>query len=304
MKLFFSILILTVLLHSSVHSQVRFFERDTSINKSRVIGTSAAVSVFWAGSIIALKEVWYKDSWTGDFHTFNDAKQWMQMDKAGHIFAGSFITDNVYHAYRWSGVNKRTSLLLGASAGFGYLASFETLDGFSDEWGFSWSDLTANTIGVSWFAAQELLWDEQRVKLKFSAHLTSYAKYRPNVLGSTFSERLLKDYNGQTYWLSINPSMFMSSSTRFPKWLSIGVGYSVDEKLKGVENTFYYADSESNEVFNARRQYLLSLDVDLTRIPVKKPWLKTLFKTLNHIKLPFPAVGFSQNRVDFHGIYF
>jgi hypothetical protein len=181
-KLFFSILFLSVITLSSVHGQSRFFERDTSLNKSRVIGTSAIVGTFWVGSIIALKEVWYKDSWSGEFHTFNDANQWMQMDKAGHVFAGSFITDNVYHAYRWSGVNKRTSLILGATAGFGYLASFETLDGFSDEWGFSWSDITANSIGVGWFTAQELLWDEQRIKLKFSARFSPYSKYRPSVL--------------------------------------------------------------------------------------------------------------------------
>lgn len=291
-------------MYSSVQGQTHFFERDTSFNKSRVIGTSTAVGAFWVGSIIALKEVWYKDSWSGEFHTFNDASQWMQMDKAGHVFAGSFITDNVYHTYRWSGLNKSTSLILGATTSFGYLSSFEILDGFSDEWGFSWSDLTANSIGVGWFTAQELLWDEQRIKLKFSAHLSPYAKYRQNVLGSSFSERLLKDYNGQTYWLSINPSMFMSSTTRFPKWLSIGLGYSVDEKLRGVENTYYYGNSESHEVFIARRQYLFSLDVDLTRIPVKKPWLKTLFKTLNHIKLPFPAVEFSTNGVGFHNLYF
>lgn len=303
-KFIFSITFLLLFACSPVHGQTGFFERDTSFNKSRVIGTSVTAGAFWAGSIIALKEVWYKDSWSGEFHTFDDANQWMQMDKAGHVFAGSFITDNVYHTYRWSGVNKKTSLILGSVAGVGYLASFEMLDGFSDEWGFSWSDLTANGIGVGWFAAQELLWNEQRIKLKFSAHLSSYAKYRPNILGSSLSERLLKDYNGQTYWLSVNPSMFMSSTTRFPKWLSISLGYSVDEKLRGVENIFYYADSESYEIFNARRQYLLSLDVDLTRIPVKKPWLKTIFKALNHIKLPFPAVEFSNSGVSFHGLYF
>lgn len=288
-----------------MHGQVRFFERDTSINKSRVIGSSATIGVFWAGSIIALKEVWYKDSWSGQFHQFNDANQWMQMDKAGHVYSGNFITDNVYITYRWAGVNKNTSVLLGAITSFGYLASFETLDGFSDEWGFSWSDLTANGIGVGWFAAQELLWDEQRFKLKYSAHLSPYAQYRPNTLGSTIPERLLKDYNGQTYWLSINPSMFMSSSNRFPKWLSIGLGYSVDEKLLGTDDTYYHTNELGQlEVFNARRQYLLSLDVDLTRIPVKKPWLKTLFKAMNHIKLPFPAVEFSKTGIGFHGIYF
>jgi hypothetical protein len=291
-------------MYSSGHAQTRFFDRDTSFNKSRAIGVSATVGTFWVGSIIALKEVWYKDSWSGEFHTFNDANQWMQMDKVGHVFAGKFISDNVYHTYRWSGVKKNTSLLLGAAASFGYLASFETLDGFSDKWGFSWSDLAANSIGIGWFTAQELLWDEQRIKFNYSVHLSPYAKYRPNVLGSSVSERLLKDYNGQTYWLCVNPSMFMSSSSRFPKWLSIGLGYSVDGKLRGVENTFYYGNGNSQEVFNARRQYLFSLDVDLTRIPVKKPWLKTIFKALNHIKLPFPAVEFSKNGVGFHGLYF
>lgn len=290
---------------STVYGQSRFFERDSTLNKPRVIGTSAAVGTFWLGSIIALKEVWYKDSWSGNFHTFNDANQWMQMDKAGHLFAGSFITNNVYHTFRWAGVDKKTSLILGAATSFGYLASFETLDGFSDEWGFSWSDLASNGIGVGWFTAQELLWDEQRIKLKFSAHLSPYAKYRPHVLGSTFSERILKDYNGQTYWLSVNPSIFMTSSAGFPKWLSIGLGYSVDQKLRGVENTFYYSDGNDYlQYFTARRQYLLSLDIDLTRIPIKKPWLKTLFKMMNHIKIPFPTVEFSKKGVGFHGIYF
>lgn len=33
---------------------------------------------------------------------------------------------------------------------------------------------------------------------KVSFHLTGYARQRPNVLGRTVAERLLKDYNGQT----------------------------------------------------------------------------------------------------------
>lgn len=294
-----------LLISNQLLGQLSSFEPDTTFNKKRTIITSSIIGATWVGSIIGLKEVWYKDSWTNNFHTFDDAAQWMQMDKAGHVYAGSFITDNIYHAYQWSGLSRNKSLILGTASAFGYLATFETLDGFSDDWGFSWADLGANGLGVLWFSWQELVWQEQRLKLKFSAHLSPYAKYRPNVLGGTTAERLLKDYNGQTYWLTINPSMFMSESTRFPKWLGISLGYSVDEKMHGVDNTYYHTNNSGNlEVFNARRQYLLSLDIDLSQIPAKKPWLKTLLKTLNHVKVPFPAVEFSSSGTKVHGIYF
>jgi hypothetical protein len=44
----------------------------------------------------------------------------------------------------------------------------------------------------------------KRITPKFSFHTTQYAQYRPNVLGSSLAEQILKDYNGQTYWLSVN----------------------------------------------------------------------------------------------------
>jgi hypothetical protein len=53
-------------------------------------------------------------------------------------------------------------------------------------------------------------------KIFFSYH--AYAQYRPNVLGSSLAEQMLKDYNGQTYWLSIyTPSI----KAQNPKWLNL-----------------------------------------------------------------------------------
>ncbi|MEJ6491389.1 MAG: hypothetical protein QNL60_02870 [Flavobacteriales bacterium] len=57
----------------------------------------------------------------------------------------------------------------------------------------------ANALGSGLFLGHHLLWKEQRIVLKFSSHPTEFAKYRPEVLGSSYPERLLKDYNGQTY---------------------------------------------------------------------------------------------------------
>jgi hypothetical protein len=42
--------------------------------------------------------------------------------------------------------------------------------------------------------------------------IPQYAQYRPNVLGSSLAEQILKDYNGQTYWLSVNLHSFYKGS--------------------------------------------------------------------------------------------
>jgi hypothetical protein len=91
------------------------------------------------------------------------------------------------------------------------LTAVEVLDGFSSEWGASSGDIIANASGTA-FVSQELLWKEQRITPKFSFHTTQYAQYRPNVLGSSLAEQMLKDYNGQTYWLSVNLHSFYKGS--------------------------------------------------------------------------------------------
>lgn len=285
--------------------QVSFFESDTSYNKQRTLGVSIGVGAGWAGSIGGLAAVWYKDSWGDGFKFFNDADEWLQMDKVGHAYTGYHLTRNINNLYLWAGNDRKTSLIIGSAVSMGYLATFEILDGFSSDWGFSWWDIAANTGGVAWYAAQELIWNEQRLKLKFSASPSPYAQYRPNTLGSTFSERLLKDYNGQTYWLNIAPRQFAKNWEWLPKWFSFSVGYSVTEKLHGFDNSYTVSDPIlGQQTFYAKRQFLFSLDIDLEAIPAKKPWVKTLFSMLNHIKIPFPTLEYSDGRFKGHPVYF
>ncbi|WP_107038902.1 DUF2279 domain-containing protein [Brumimicrobium mesophilum] len=282
-----------------------FFENDTTLNRNRTAWTSGAIAAGWTGSIIALKNVWYKDSWTNEFHLFDDSRQWLGMDKTGHIYTGNLITKNISSFYRWSGVNRKKSLLIGSSVAFGYMTSLELLDGYSEKWGFSWSDIAANSLGIAWYTWQELLWEEQRIKLKFSAHLTPYAQYRPNTLGATTTERLLKDYNGQTYWLSISPAQFLNKSTAFPKWLSFSFGYSIDEKLHGDHNTYtVHTGKPGLQTFNAKSQYLFSLDIDFEGFNPKRDWVRTLFKVINHVKVPFPVIMFSDGKLAVSPFYF
>jgi hypothetical protein len=57
-----------------------------------------------------------------------------------------------------------------------------------------------------------------------------HIQYRQtNVLGSSLAEQMLKDYNGQTYWLSVNLHSFYKN----PKWLNLAIGYGANGMLTG-----------------------------------------------------------------------
>jgi hypothetical protein len=266
------------------------------VQKGRVIGVSSGLLVGTSSSLLALGTVWYEDLGSQGFKFRDDFDHWMQMDKWGHAYSGYFINEQVYRLYRWSGVSREKSLLIGSAVSFGYLATFEVLDGFSSDWGFSWSDVAANTLGVGLFAVQEHFWNEQRIRLKFGPGLSPYAQYRPQVLGSTIPERLLKDYNGQTYWLSFNPKSIISMDF-WPNWLNLAVGYSIDERLYGSESSASVISGNSTLTFDSYRQYLISLDIDLSKISVKNKVLSGTLKTLNSLKVPFPSLILSQRGI-------
>ncbi len=223
------------------------------------------------------------------------------MDKAGHAFSAYALGNAWKDAYKWTGASRKSQILYGATSGFAFLTAVEVLDGYSSQWGFSWGDIAANASGAALLVGQELLWKEQRIVPKFSFHTTVYASARPEVLGSTISEQILKDYNGQTYWLSANVYSFFKGSS-FPKWLNVAVGY-------GGEGMVTANDSFTNTLFlptdKRYRQYYLSFDADLTKISTKNHLLKTIFSVINTIKIPAPTLEFtSTGTVKFHTIYF
>ena len=121
---------------------------------------------------------------------------------------------------------------------------------------------------------------------------------RPNLLGSNELEGIIKDYNGQIYWASINLNEI--SDKIQPKWLNLAFGYGAKGMVSANKNTF--SDLQS---FSRERQYFLSFDVDFRKIPTSKPWVKTVLKVINVIKVPFPSMEFNQGGGNkFHWLYF
>lgn len=133
--------------------------------------------------------------------------------------------------------------------------------------------------------------------MKFSAHNSGLADYRPNVLGSDFLSRTFKDYNGQTYWMSFNPLTWFNSSSKIPSWINLSVGYSIEDQLYGDGSVYVTQTGNTQLNFIPYRQYYFSLDVDFEEIPVQKPWLKFLFRSLNVFKVPFPALSFQSKEL-------
>jgi hypothetical protein len=279
----------------------KFLAPADSLNVPRRNGVVISEAVLGTAALIGLSEAWYSDYPKSDFHFINDNAQWLQMDKAGHVYASYQMGRFGAELLDWSGVREKDQLIYGSTLGFVFLTAVEVFDGYSSEWGASWGDIAANAGGTALYVSQELLWKEQRLQPKFSFHTTPYASARPDVLGESVSEQILKDYNGQTYWLSANLHSFFKES-KIPKWLNVAVGYGAEGMTTGEErlvNTVFLPESERF------RQFYLSLDADLTKIETKSHVLKTLFSVFNSIKIPAPTLEINgKGTTKFHILYF
>ncbi|HEU4473077.1 MAG TPA: DUF2279 domain-containing protein [Flavisolibacter sp.] len=284
---------------------------DTATGKKGREWLVGGLSVLgYGGSFVVLNEAWYKGYPRSSFHVYNDAAEWQQVDKAGHAWSAYVSASLTTKAWEWAGLSKSKAVLLGSGTSLLYLLSIEYLDGRSAEWGWSWADVGADLFGTGLFAAQEKGWKEQRITLKFSSHFRNYEgrlRQRADELyGSSLPERLLKDYNAQSYWLSFNLSSLTKISS-LPPWLNLSIGYGADGMYGGYDN--FLKDENGNIVFDARnirryRQWYLSPDIDLTRIKTGSKLLRTAFFVLNHIKVPAPAVELSKGRLRLKAIAF
>jgi len=278
-------------------------DNSPGINRKRMTGLIAGGVLLYGGSMTGLYHLWYKDYARDTFHFINDNNEWLQMDKAGHSFTAWYVGYLGYEAMRWAGAGNTEAACYGGSLGFAYLTVIEILDGFSAGWGASGGDLIANGLGSAAFIGQQLVWKEQRLLLKWSFHPTEYAQYRPALLGNTIAERAIKDYNGQTVWVSANIHSFLEKESGFPAWLNVAFGYGADGMTGARSNPDFYGGNALPH-FERRRQFYLAPDIDLTRIKTSSPFLKKVLKTAGFLKVPLPALEFSKKGVKFHPLYF
>ena len=304
-------LFLPVVCFSQLPMQPKPIFSDSSSYKNTVFKkrewlVGGASALVYGGSFIFLNKAWYKGYPRSSFHTFNDGGEWLQMDKVGHAWTAYTTSRLTTRAWQWAGVGHNTSLLLGTGTSLLYMLSIEYLDGRSAEWGWSWPDAGADVFGAALFAVQETGWKQQRIQLKFSSYYKKYTsaalQQRANdIYGKSLAERLLKDYNAQTYWLSFNINSFFKTK-KLPSWLNIAIGYGANGMFGGYQNIAY--DKNGAVIFDRRdikryRQWYLAPDIDLTKIKTKSKLLKTFFDVFTLV-IPVPSLEFSNKKFKFN----
>lgn len=276
---------------------------SSTVNRRKLIPIIAAETAFYVAGMSYLQFVWYKDKERVPFHFYNDSKGYLQMDKFGHVF-GAYLESYIgYKALRSAGVPKGKALLYGGTLGFVLQAPIEVYDGLYEGWGFSVPDMVANAAGSAFVIGQELMFDEQVAKFKFSFSPSTYYKQANGYLGNNHLQSLFQDYNSHTYWLSV-PINRLGFRHTIPGWANVAVGYSAGGMFGEFENRRYYRGVYLPET-ERYRQYLLSLDIDFTRIKTDSKLLNTIFKGMFFIKLPFPALEVnSKGQVKGHWFYY
>jgi hypothetical protein len=193
-----------------------FLKPADSLNRSRRNVAVVAESALSVGVLVSLNQLWYADYPQSDFHFINDNGEWLQMDKAGHVFSSYQLGRFSKELFQWCGMSQKNQLLYGSTFGFAFLTAVELMDGYSSQWGASW---------VMWRPMpQELLFMFLKNYCGVSSvSFQSFPFIRQLMLPldlifweSSWNEQIIKDYNGQTYWLSFNCHSFVKGSQVFP----------------------------------------------------------------------------------------
>jgi len=268
-----------------------YSQSDTvAFNRKYFRNTMYIAGGAYVGLYTALGVSWYANQPTSHFRFFNDNNEWMLTDKMGHAHTAFVFSATGVEVLKTLGLPRKKATIYGSLAGIIFQTPIEVMDGFVSTYGASWGDLIANFSGSGFALGQHLLWKEIRIVPKFSYIKTDFPNITPakSLLGSSNFDYWLKDYNGQVYWLSVSPKMFLPKSSKFPSFLAFAVGTGASNMLR--------AEYETNVAlgYTPYRSYYLSLDVDLRAIKTKKVWLRHFLNTLNYVRIPLPSLSFSE----------
>jgi hypothetical protein len=280
--------LLMCLMTSLLFAQKNIESSEKTHSKHPFLATNSVIGVVYVGSMTALYQSWYRDYAFKRFHFFNDMPEWKGMDKLGHATTSWWAAQWLYTSQLSLGLESENLALRSTIIPLCFMTTIEVFDGFSSGWGFSLGDMAANIAGAGLFYTQQHFFNQQRILLKYSYHQTYFAEQRPDLLGKSKVERMLKDYNGQTYWLTI--------PIKRNGWFCLSMGYNASGMLGGSDNIWtnqgVLHDFSSVERFSTLS---MSFDIDLLKLPIKGKFWKTFASTFRWIKIPAPTIQWSKS---------
>jgi hypothetical protein len=229
-------------------------------------------------------EIWWKGERSA-FH-FDWEHDWsyaLGSDKFGHAYF-PYLTTSVYaEAFSATGLDSSTSLQLACGLAFAYQTYIEIRDGFSRDWGFSWGDFGANTIGATYPLLQ--------ANIPLLHYITPKISYYPSPgFRAGSNKAIIDDYESTYDWLCLNPRGLLPESLgrHIPAFINIALGHSVkDLDMRG----------------GGHHEWYLSLDWNTEGLPGDGWFWNLLKRNLNFYHLPAPAVRISPGVV-WYGLHF
>jgi len=184
-------------------------------------------------------------------------------DKFGHLWTAYAMTHGFAAAYRHFGYDEETAARYGTFSAFGVTGIMEVGDSFSEEHGFSYEDMIANTVGagIGYLLLHNPEWQE-RLDLRW--------EYNPDF--SDFETDVTTDYQHSKYLLAVKAEGFELLRETPLKYLELHFGYYA----RG------YDSSRSNS-FDPRERYLYAgLGINVGRL-IRPLWDTKLF---NYMQVP------------------
>jgi Predicted periplasmic lipoprotein (DUF2279) len=258
-----------------------------------IVGSSI---VGFSGVYLYLKQAWWKDN--GQTFHFDRGRDWKYasgLDKMAHFTGGLIVSDAYFDACKGLKLSEKQAAWWGFGVGTFVQVLIEYKDGFSANYGFSYGDILAGSIG----ALQPLLRQKsaffRNTDFKFSYWQRS-ARY--------FEHRGLKitpfhtdDYLNQTYWMSTSLRYLTGNRyEKIPDWLNLALGWGNEAES--------WDTNPNNPGTGAKPEFYLALDVNLLKLikPKRKFWIQTL-KRINYLKFPMPTLQLTQ-KPKLWGVYF
>ncbi|MBC8124526.1 MAG: DUF2279 domain-containing protein [Candidatus Kapabacteria bacterium] len=285
MRAFFALVLLlsSIVLRAEVDDSLRV-DSPPTINPVKLGVVGGATVLGFIGGHALSNELWWKGE-KAPFHvnTSVDYTYALNADKLGHM-TFSYMASSIYSdLFRRCGMDSTQSAWSGFGVTMAYQTFVEIRDGFSADYGFSWGDIAANTIGAALPVAQRYVPALRSMDLQISF-------WPSQAFNNGAYNSIIDDYTSTTHWLTVNVSDVSPRSWQswIPPWLGLAIGHS-------VQNT----DGQGG----GQHVVYLSLDWQLHRIPGLAPWLRDVLRVLHLYHLPAPAVRILPNVV-WYGLRF
>ncbi len=260
--------------------------------------TAAILGGVYVGAIVFLhihqQHAWWSGS-RGNFHFEEDWVSAMQVDKAGHAYGGYIASYVMSEGLMASGLSWKDATFWGSVFGLAYQTYVETEDGFAKQWGFSPSDWYFDALGPLFFLAQYHVPALQNITPKWQ-YVPSEWTGEPVI---NRPRTFIDDYNSSTFWWSLNVDNILPAELKkyWLPWLNIAVGY-------GADAVDVKADPNGPPDQLSQRRFVVGLDYNLVKLLPDGGWFwNWLRQSLNFLKLPSPAVEFTNSGTKFKLLY-